>query len=135
MSQFVHITGAGTMETILSGRVAEPKNRFLSSRADGLVFLATLKWFSRSWYARVFSCRVCGRKTAHTFPANTYGGQIGHNPLVIQLAAICQPVRREDKQNPQGERLNRDTNPLFALLRANFCQLKRHIAPVYESGP
>jgi len=38
------------------------------------------RWFSRSWYAS--------------------GGQIGHNPLVAQLAAICQPVRREDKKEP-----------------------------------
>jgi len=73
------------------------------------------KWFSRSWYA--------------------LGGQIGHNLLVAQLAVICQPVRREDKQNPQGGGLNRVKNPLFALVRAYFCQLKRHIAPVYESGP
>jgi len=60
------------------------------------------KWFSRSWYA--------------------LGGQIGHNLLVAQLAAIC-----------YVEGLNRVKNPLFALLRAYFCQLKRHIAPVYGS--
>jgi hypothetical protein len=86
MSQFVHMTGARTMET---------------------------KWFS-------ISCNVSG-------------GQIGHSLLTTQLAAICQPVRREDKQTAQGEGLNRDKDPLFALLRAYSCQLKRHIAPVYGS--
>jgi len=66
---------------------------------------------------------------------NALGGQISHNLLVAQLAVICQPVRREDKQNPQGGGLKRVINPLFTLLRAYFCQLKRHIAPVYGSGP
>jgi hypothetical protein len=75
MSQFVHMTGARTMET---------------------------KWFS-------ISCNVSG-------------GQIGHSLLTAQLAAIC-----------GVEGLNRDKDPLFALLRAYSCQLKRHIAPVYGS--
>ncbi|NOZ31934.1 MAG: hypothetical protein GXP01_02410 [Alphaproteobacteria bacterium] len=52
----------------------------------------------------------------------TLGGQIGHSLLTAQLAAIC-----------YVEGLNRDIDPLFALLRAYSCQLKRHIAPVYES--
>ncbi|NOZ31873.1 MAG: hypothetical protein GXP01_02095 [Alphaproteobacteria bacterium] len=95
MSQFVHMTGARTMET---------------------------KWFSRSWYAGFLSCRVSGRKTARTFSGNTYGEQIGHSHLTAQLASIC-----------CVEGLNRVKDPLFALFLAYFCQLKRHIAPVYES--
>jgi hypothetical protein len=55
---------------------------------------------------------------------NVSGGQIGHSFLTAQLAAIC-----------GVEGLNRDKGPLFVLLRAYSCQLKRHIAAVYGSGP
>jgi len=62
---------------------------------------------------------------------NVLGGQIGLGRLAAETAAICQPVRREDKQNPQGEGLNRVKNPLITLFLVYFCRFKRHIAPVY----
>jgi len=67
---------------------------------------------------------ITGARTTETkwFSRSWYalGGQIGHILLVAQLASIC-----------CVKELNRVKYPLFALLRAYSCQLKRHIAPVY----
>jgi len=67
---------------------------------------------------------ITGARTQETKwfsrPWYASGGQIGHGHLAAQLASIC-----------GVEGLNRDKDPLFTLLRAYFCQLKRHIAPVY----